>query len=58
MRLCRSFKKADDLQPVLDRLVDYGYVSVKEPEPYSGKGRPPALSYTVNPWLFENDPVF
>ena len=58
MRLCRSFKKADELQPVLDHLVDYGYVSVKEPEPYSGKGRPPAQTYVVNPWLFENDPSF
>ena len=58
MRLCRSFKKADELQPVLDHLVDYGYVSVKEPEPYSGKGRPPAQNYTVNPWLFENDSAF
>ena len=58
MRLCRSFKKADELQPVLDHLVDYGYVSVKEPEPYSGKGRPPAQTYTVNPWLFENDSAF
>ena len=55
MRLCRSFKKADDLQPVLDHLVDYGYIAVKEAGTYSGKGRPPAQTYIVNPWIYENE---
>ncbi|MCQ2420890.1 MAG: DUF3987 domain-containing protein [Clostridia bacterium] len=58
MRLCRSFKKAEDLQPVLDQLTDYGYISVKETGVYSGKGRPPAQSYTVNPYIYENEPAF
>jgi hypothetical protein len=55
MRLCRSFKKADDLQPVLDHLVDYGYIAVKGSGIYSGKGRPPAQSYIVNPCIYENE---
>ncbi|NLM15289.1 MAG: DUF3987 domain-containing protein [Clostridiaceae bacterium] len=55
MRLCRSFKKADDLQPVLDHLVDYGYIAIKESGIYSGKGRPPAQSYIVNPCIYENE---
>ena len=58
MRLCRSFKKAEDLQPVLDQLTDYGYISVKETGVYSGKGRPPAQSYTVNPYIYENEAAF
>ena len=57
MRLCRSFKKADDLQPVLDHLVDYGYIAIKESGIYSGKGRPPAQSYIVNPCIYENEPA-
>ena len=57
MRLCRSFKKADDLQPVLDHLVDYGYIAVKESGVYSGKGRPSAQSYIVNPCTYENEPA-
>ncbi len=57
MRLCRSFKKADDLQPVLDHLVDYGYIAVKGSGIYSGKGRPPAQSYIVNPCIYENEPA-
>ncbi|WP_169007263.1 YfjI family protein [Faecalispora jeddahensis] len=57
MRLCRSFKKADDLQPVLDHLVDYGYIAVKESGVYSGKGRPSAQSYIVNPCIYENEPA-
>lgn len=53
MRLCRSFKRAEDLQPVLNRLEDYGYITVQNPKPYSGKGRPPAQTYLVNPLVFE-----
>lgn len=52
MRLCRSFKRADDVQPVLDLLTDYGYIAVKEASPYSGKGRPPAQTYLVNPYVY------
>lgn len=53
MRLCRSFKRAEDLQPVLNRLEDYGYIAVEDPKPYSGKGRPPAQMYLVNPLVYE-----
>lgn len=53
MRLCRSFKRAEDLQPVLNRLEDYGYIAVDDPKPYAGKGRPPAQMYLVNPLVYE-----
>lgn len=29
MRLCRKFKKADDVQAVLEMLIEYGYISEK-----------------------------
>ena len=54
-RLCRSFKKADDLQPVLDNLVDYGYLSVIDTGKFTGKGRPPAMKYTVNPYIYNEE---
>lgn len=53
-RMCRSFKRADDLQPILDNLVDYGYLCVLDNGGYKGKGRPPAMKYGVNPYLYEN----
>ena len=53
MRLCRNFKKAEDVQQVLTRLTDYGYIASKEDENYSGKGRPPAQTYLVNPHIYE-----
>lgn len=53
MRLCRNFKKAEDVQPVLTQLVDYGYIAPKENTSYSGKGRPPAQIYLVNPHMYE-----
>lgn len=39
MRLCRSFKTADSLQPVLNRPCEHGYIAVKPQEPTSGIGR-------------------
>lgn len=57
MRLCRSFKKVDDLRPALEHLVDYGYIAVKDAGTYSGKGRPPAQTYIVNPCIYENEPA-
>ena len=54
MRLCRSLKTKEALQPVLDQLADYGYIALKEAPVYSGKGRPPAPVYLVNPRLFAN----
>ena len=49
MRLCRSFKTADSLQPVLNRLCEYGYIAVKPQEPVSGIGRRPSEVYETNP---------
>lgn len=49
MRLCRSFKTADSLQPVLNRLCEYGYIAVKPQEPVSGIGRRPSDVYVTNP---------
>lgn len=49
MRLCRSFKTADSLQPVLNRLCEYGYIAVKLQEPVSGIGRRPSEVYVTNP---------
>ena len=52
MRLCRGFKKADELQPVLDRLCEYGYLALKPVETKNGSGRPVSQSYLVNPAVF------
>lgn len=49
MRLCRSFKTADSLQPVLNRLCEYGYIAVKPQEPVSAIGRRPSEVYVTNP---------
>ena len=49
MRLCRSFKTADSLQPVLNRLCEYGYIAVKPQKPTSGIGRRPSEIYVTNP---------
>lgn len=57
MRICRNFKKADDVQSVLNRLADYGYIAEKPQEGYSGKGRPPAQVYITNPYVFEKDNI-
>lgn len=52
MRLCRTFKTVESIQPVLDFLEDYGYLMQKPQKP-SGTGRPPLPKYAVNPWVFE-----
>ena len=53
MRICRSFKTADEVQPVLNHLEEYGYIAIKDsPTPY-GKGRPSNTTYLVNPLLYE-----
>ena len=49
MRLCRSFKTADSLQPVLNRLCEYGYIAVKPQEQAPGIGRRPSEGYVTNP---------
>ena len=52
MRLCRAIKKADELQPVLDRLCEYGYLAPISGEVRSGIGRPASPQYLVNPAVF------
>ena len=53
MRLCRSFKTADEVQPVLNHLTEYGYIAPKTSDVQSGKGRPTGQAYLVNPYLYE-----
>lgn len=50
MRMCRSFRTVADIQPVLDYLEDYGYISCQSAVP-SVNGRPPLPKYLVNPKL-------
>ncbi len=52
MRMCRSFKKVEQVQPVLNHLADLGYVALKETEQPFGKGRPANPTYLVNPLLY------
>lgn len=53
MRMCRSFKKVEQVQPVLNHLADLGYVVLKETEQIPGKGRPANPTYLVNPLLYQ-----
>ena len=53
MRLCRSFKTADDVKPVLNHLEEYGYIATKNGDVSTGKGRPAGQIYLVNPCLHE-----
>ena len=49
MRYCQTFKRVDEIQPVLDFLEDYCYIaSVNDRQSY-GKGRPTLPKYVVNP---------
>lgn len=54
MRLCRSFKTADEVKPVLNHLEEYGYIAMKNSDSSTGKGRPAGQIYLVNPCLHEN----
>ena len=54
MRLCRSFKTADEVQPVLNHLTEYGYIAPKTTDAQNSKGRPTGQTYLVNPYLYEN----
>ena len=55
MRLCRSLKNVEQVQSVLDRLSDYGYIAAKDSAVPTGKGRPPNLVYLINPMLYIED---
>ena len=54
MRLCRRFKTADTLQPVLNRLCEYGYIAPKPTEVQSSYGRKPSEVYLTNPAVLES----
>ena len=54
MRFCRGLEKVDQIVPVLDKLVEYGYLALKEMSQKTGKGRPPSQTYLVNPWVYDN----
>ena len=51
MRNCQTFKRVEEIQPVLDFLEDYGYIAPVEAPPTFGKGRPAMPKYIVNPWV-------
>lgn len=53
MRMCRTFKTIDSIQPVLDFLEYYGYI-IQKPQKHSGSGRPPLPKYAINPWVHEH----
>ena len=53
MRLCRTFKTADSIQPVLNHLIDYGYLAIKSNDAATIKGRPTGQVYLVNPYLYQ-----
>ena len=48
MRCCRTFKTVAEIQPVLDFLEDYDYITRRQEKTYS-TGRPPLPKYVVNP---------
>ena len=54
MRICRSFKKTEQVQPVLNHLTDLGFLALKEAEQPVGKGRPNNPAYLVNPLLYRD----
>lgn len=56
MRLCRRFKTAESLQPVLNRLCEYGYIALKPVEGIPTFGRKPSEVYLTNPAVLEDTP--
>jgi len=54
MRLCRSFKTAEELQPILNHLTEYGYIAPKGDDAKFVKGRPTGQIYLVNPCVHKN----
>lgn len=54
MRNCQSFKKADDIQPVLDFLEEYGYIAKVNEQPTYARGKQLMTRYCVNPWVTDH----
>ena len=47
MRLCRAFKSAEELQPILNHLAEYGYIAPKGDDAKFVKGRPTDKSISL-----------
>ena len=57
MRMCSFLHKSEEAQAVLDRLEEYGYLAVKDPEKRHRTGRPGNPVYAVNPRLYSEKPA-
>jgi len=53
-RLCQRFHSVGEMDKPLQLLIDNGYLIADAPQ-WSGRGRPPAPIYFVNPLSFEQD---
>lgn len=54
MRLCRRFKTADSIQPILNCLCEYVYIAQKNKEPAFSAGRRSSEVYLTNPAVLED----
>lgn len=52
LRLCRHFKKVEEMQPALELLTEYSYIKPFWDGSISG-GRPKGISYILNPKFFD-----
>lgn len=53
MRLCRALKTKEAVQPVIDQLVDYGYLAEKQMTKTGAKGR--QTIYLVNECIYDEE---
>jgi hypothetical protein len=53
LRDCHFFKKADDVQKVLDHMSDLGFFTIQDPETHRKVGRPINPTYLSNPIIFQ-----
>ena len=53
MRLCRALKTKEVVQPVIDQLVDYGYLAEKQMTKTGAKGR--QTIYLVNECIYDEE---
>ena len=53
LRDCHFFKKADDVQKVLDHMSDLGFFTIQDPETHRKVGRPSNPTYLSNPIIFQ-----
>ena len=49
----KNCKTKDEVQPIIDQLVEYGYLAEKTGAKQQGRGRTPLGVYVVNPYVFE-----